>query len=591
MGPRRNTEKAKDFKTSVKKLIKYCKNFLPTFIIAGVLAIAGAILAVIGPNKLSDLTNEITSTMMTGINFDSITGLALILLLIYCLSSIFSSIQGYIMAGATQKISKKLRKDINEKVNKLPLAYIDSNSYGDMMSRMTNDVDTISQGFSHSISSLIGAITLLIACLIMMFITNWIMAFTAIGSSLIGFVLVAIIMSKSQKYFRQQQKSLGDVNGHIEESFSGHDIITVYNATGKKKEQFSRFNTSLYSSTWKSQFLGGVMPNIMFFIGNFGYVAVCVVGAVLVTQNMISIGTIVAFMLYVRLFSNPLTQIAHALNHLQSSAAASERVFGLLEEKEIRQTEKIKPINLKKIKGNVEFKNVKFGYTDKIIIHDFSANIKAGQKVAIVGPTGAGKTTLVNLLMRFYEINSGSIKIDGTDIKNIDRSDLHNIFGMVLQDTWLFEGTVKENLVYNQEGIDDEKLAKICETCGLTHFIKTLPRGLDTVLDDNTNISQGQKQLLTIARAMIQNCPMLILDEATSSIDTRIEATIQKAIDRLTKDRTSFVIAHRLSTIKNADLILVLKDGDIVEQGNHKKLLAKKGFYADLYNSQFQDNN
>ncbi|MBQ0017366.1 MAG: ABC transporter ATP-binding protein [Clostridiales bacterium] len=525
------------------------------------------------------------------IDIQKVVNICVILISIYLCSYIFSLVEGLLMATTTQKISKNLRTDINKKINKLPLSYIDATSYGNLMSRTTNDVDAISMGLNNSITTLIGAITLLIACLIMMFITNYIMALTAIASCLIGFILIAVIMSKSQKYFKAQQKNLGEVNGHIEETFTAHDIISVYNSTNLRKHEFTKFNNELYKSTYKSQFLSGLMPSLMMFIGNFGYVAICVVGAVLVSQGSITIGTIVAFMLYVRLFSNPLTQIAQAMTNLQSTAAASERVFELLDEDEISESVDKKKTDIKKIQGNVSFENVKFGYTkDKLIIKDFSAEIKKGQKVAIVGPTGAGKTTIVNLLMLFYDINSGSIKIDGKDIKDMKRRDLHNTFGMVLQDTWLFEGTVRENLIYNKQSVSNKKLDEICEVCGLTHFIKTLPNGYDTVLDDNTNISAGQKQLLTIARAMVQNAPMLILDEATSSIDTRTETLIQKAIDNLTKDRTSFVIAHRLSTIKNADIILVMKDGDIIEQGNHKELLRQNGFYAELYNSQFAEN-
>lgn len=582
------TEKAKDFKGSLRKLLIYCKRYLPVIIACAVFAVLSAVLSVIGPNQISELTNEIVSNLATGINLATITKMGIGILTIYLFSALFDILQGLLMATAEQKISKELRRDINNKLNRLPLKYIDANQYGDLMSRATNDVDTISSGFNSSVTNLFSSVCLFFACLVMMFVTNWIMAITAIISCLLGFSFIVIIMKASQKHFVAQQINLGNVNGHIEEIFTAHDIVNVYNAVEVKKKQFTNYNDRLYKSTWKSQFLSSMMPNFMQFIGNLGYVAVCVVGAVLVAGGEITTGVIVAFILYVKLFSNPLTQIAQDLSGLQSTVAASERVFEILDQQEIKDDKNTLKLPTKKIKGDVVFENVNFGYAEnQLVIKNFSAKIKAGQKVALVGPTGSGKTTIVNLLMRFYELNSGKIFIDGKDIRKINRHDLHNAFGMVLQDTWLFEGTVRENLVYNQQNVTDEKLDEICETCGLTHFIKTLPNGYDTILDDNTNISQGQKQLLTIARAMVQNCPMLILDEATSSIDTRTEAIIQKAIDKLTLERTSFVIAHRLSTIKNADIILVLKDGELIEQGNHKKLLSLNGLYAELYNSQF----
>ena len=584
------SEKPKSFTKSIGKLLSYSKKFLPVIIFSIFLAIASSVLSVLGPNKLSDLSNEIMYNMYTGINFGNIFNIVLILIIIYGLSAIFNATQGLMMASASQKISKNLRQDINRKILFLPFSYIDSTPYGNIMNRSANDVDTISHSLNHSFSNFLSSITLILACIIMMFTTNWIMAFTAIVSSLLGFFIMALIISKSQKHFISQQKTLGEINGHIEEAFSAHDIIKVYNAGSSKKKQFDKINNKLYQSSWKSQFFSGIMPLLMHFIGNFSYVAVCVVGAVLTANNLISIGTIVAFIMYARLFSNPLNQIAQSMSQLQSCAAASERVFDLLDQKEIEPDLNVKKINTRKIKGDVEFKNVSFGYTpDKTIIKNFSASVKRGQKVAIVGPTGAGKTTLVNLLMRFYELDSGDITIDGVSIKNIDRNDIHNIFGMVLQDTWLFEGTVRENLVYNQKDISDKQLDKICKVCGLSHFISTLPDGYDTILNDNTAVSVGQKQLMTIARAMIQNCNLLILDEATSSIDTRTELLIQNAMDKLTEKRTSFVIAHRLSTIKNADLILVMRDGNIVEQGTHKDLLKQNGFYAELYNSQFEE--
>ena len=595
MAPPRKFEKAKDFKGSILKLFKYLGSHKWSLIIAVVLAIASSVLAVIGPDKLKELTNIITlhfeSKFTIDIDLKQVANVGIALIIVHLASAMCNIIQGRIMAGTSQKVSNRLRSDINKKINKLPLKYIDSNSYGNLMSRTTNDVDTISQGLNNSFASLVGSITLLITCFIMMFISCWQMAITAIVASLIGFMIISVVMKKSHKYFAMQQQNLGIMNGHIEETYSAHDIINVYNASGYKKEQFDQINARLYNSTWRAHFLGGMMQTFMAFVGNLGYVAICVVGAILYTNGIIEMGTIIAFFVYVRLFSNPLTQIAQALNGLQSTAAASERVFEILDESEIKKDEINIPIDLQKIKGNVEFKNVNFVYNpEKTIINNFSASIKAGQKVAIVGPTGAGKTTLVNLLMRFYDINSGTISIDGIDIETIDRNTIHNIFGMVLQDTWLFEGSVRENLVFNQHNVLDEELDRICEICGLSHFVKTLPNGYDTVLDDNTTISQGQKQLLTIARAMIQNAPMLILDEATSSIDTRTEVLVQQSLDILTKDRTSFIIAHRLSTIKNADIIIVMKNGDIVEQGTHEELLGLNGAYAELYNSQFSEN-
>ncbi len=588
--PVNNFQKPKDFKKAIKKVVVYGKKFFPLIVFSIILAIGSSVLAVIGPNKLGDLSNVIRDTMFIGVDLVKVGNIAIALVVIYAISALLHAIQGIIMANITQRYTRNLRTDISKKLNKLPFSYIDSVPYGNIMSRTANDVDTIGHGLNSSVSTLIGSGTLLIASVVMMFVTNWIMAFTAITASLLGFSIMAIIITKSQKFFKEQQKTLGELNGHIEEVFSAHDIIKVYNATASKKKQFDNLNTKLYNSAWKAQYLSGMMPIIMGFVGNFAYVAVCVVGAILVASGHIQFGVIVSFIVYARLFSNPLNQIAQSISSLQSTAAASERVFELLEQKEVVPDDNVKKTNISKIKGNVEFKNVKFGYTkDKTIIKDFSAEVKRGQKVAIVGPTGAGKTTLVNLLMRFYEVDDGEIKIDGKSIKEMSRADLHNIFGMVLQDTWLFEGTVRENLIYNKKNVSDKKLKEICEVCGLTHFINTLPNGLDTVLDDNTAVSLGQKQLLTIARAMVQNSKMLILDEATSSIDTRTEVLIQQAMDRLTHNRTSFVIAHRLSTIKNADLILVMKDGDIVEQGTHKELLKIKGFYAGLYNSQFED--
>ena len=583
-------EKSQNFKQSILKLIKYCKSYLPFIICALFLSIAGAVLTILGPNYLGDITNHIASHIFIGIDLDFVLNIGLLLILFYSLSAIFNLIQGFIMASVSQKISKKLRKEITDKINKLELKYFDKTTYGNVLSTIINDVDTIGQSTNSSIVTLFSAITLLVGSTIMMFVTNWIMAFVAIGASVIGFAVMALIMAKSQKYFTMQQNSLADLNGHVEEIYTGHDIVKVYNGTKQTENQFNAINKKLYGSAWKSQFYSGLMGPLMGFIGNFGYVAVCVSGALLVANGMIEIGTIVSFMIYIRLFTQPLSQLAQVFTSLQSTAAASERVFKLLEQGELENEDnKTDFLPPESVKGNIQFKNVKFGYDEnKIIIKDLSFDVKSGQKVAIVGPTGAGKTTIVNILMKFYNICEGDILIDGKSIKNLKRENIHDLFGMVLQDTWLFEGSVKDNLIYNNNA-SMEKVQEACQACGIDFFIKTLPNGYDTILDDNTSISSGQKQLFTIARAMIQNAPMLILDEATSSVDTRTEIIIQNAMDSLTKNRTSFVIAHRLSTIKNADLILVLKDGDIVEKGNHEELLKQNGAYAELYNSQFID--
>ncbi|MEG0825952.1 MAG: ABC transporter ATP-binding protein [Bacilli bacterium] len=582
--------KVKNFKQSILKLVSYCKPLLLLTIISLILSFISSILSLIGPNKLSDITNLIKDGLVTGINLDKIKEIIIFLLLIYILSFILGYIQNFIMATVTQKFSLKLRNEISIKINKLPLKYFDRTSNGDILSRVTNDTDTISQTLSQSLGTLVGAITLLLGSLVMMFYTNWIMAFTAIGSSLIGFSLMMLILMKSQKYFDLQQKQLGILNGHIEEVYSSHNVIKVYNATNKVKEKFNDINEKLFANGRKSQFMSGLMMPIMNFIGNFGYVAVCIVGAILTMNGTITIGVIVAFTIYVRLFTQPLAQIAQAMTGLQQTAAASERVFDFLGEKEV-ENEDFKKINLSKeeVVGNIEFKHVKFGYDEKIIINDFNASIKSGQKIAIVGPTGAGKTTIVNLLMRFYELNSGDILIDNISIKDLTRENIHNLFCMVLQDTWLFNGTIKENIIYNQHHITDEEVEEACKVVGLKHFIKTLSAGYDTVLSEVESLSSGQKQLLTIARGMLEKAPLLILDEATSSVDTRTEILVQEAMDKLTEGKTSFIIAHRLSTIKNADLILVMKDGDIIEVGNHDELLLKNGFYAELYNSQFEE--
>ncbi|MED0951740.1 ABC transporter [Bacillus cereus] len=583
-------QKPKNFKKPWGKLISYCKPYLPAIIFALVLAAAGTIFTIIGPDKLSEITDLITEGIGGEIDITAIGKIALFLAILYGLSFIFNYIQSFIMATITQRVSKRLRTDIADKIDKLPLKYFDSTTYGDVLSRVTNDVDMIGQTLNQSIGSLVTAVVMFLGSLIMMFSINVTMTLSAIAATAVGFVLMIFIISKSQKYFIRQQKDLGRMNGHIEEIYSGHDVVKVYNGDKKAKQQFNKINESLFNSAWRSQFMSGMMMPLMIFIGNLGYVVVCVVGATLAMKGSITFGVIVSFMVYIRLFTQPLSQLAQAATSLQSTAAASERVFEFLEEAELEdESDKEATLDAEDVKGNVEFKNVKFGYTkEKLIIKDFSTHIKAGQKVAIVGPTGAGKTTLVNLLMRFYEVDSGEIKIEGVPTKSITRKNVHDLFCMVLQDTWLFEGTIKENILYNKEDVTDEEVVAACKAVGLDHFIRTLPKGYDTVLNDKASLSVGQKQLLTIARAMVKKAPLLILDEATSSVDTRTEALIQEAMDKLMVGKTSFVIAHRLSTIKNADLILVMKDGDIIESGNHEELIAEKGFYADLYNSQFE---
>ena len=596
-GPR-VAEKPKDFKKAMGKLILFIKPFLAAVIVALVFAVAGTVLNLIGPNVLSDLTDAIQGSFIRDnipgvyeMDMAKVTQLCVFLVCIYGAGLICSYVQGVIMATVTQKNSRNLRTAISEKINLLPLRYFDSNSIGDILSRVTNDVDTIGQTLNQSVTTFVTAVVMLIGSIVMMFVTNWIMAFTAIGASLIGFVFMFLIMGKSQKYFARQQRYLGDINGHIEESYAGHNVVKAYNAEENVKKVFDEINGRLYTSAWKSQFFSSLMQPLMAFIGNFGYVAVCVVGAVLLVNGPVAgFGTIVAFTLYVRLFTSPLSQLAQAFTSMQSAAAASERVFEFLEEEQLAdESGKTAYLPADKVRGDVVFEHVRFGYDPgRIIIRDFSAEAKAGQKVAIVGPTGAGKTTMVNLLMRFYEVNGGCIKIDGIPTGELTRENVHDLFCMVLQDTWLFEGTIRENVVYSKQNVSDEEVERACKAVGLHHYIMTLPKGYDTVLDDKANLSAGQKQLITIARAMIENAPMLILDEATSSVDTRTEELIQQAMDKLTVGRTSFIIAHRLSTIKNADLILVMKDGDIVEKGNHEQLLAQNGFYADLYNSQFE---
>ena len=604
MGGRRAVEEPHDFGKVMGKLVNYCRNYLPVIIIALILGAAGTVCQIVGPDKLKDMTNEIVKGLpaivngrpvMNSVDFGTVGHIAWTLVALYVGYAVLGYVQSWMMANVTQRTAQRLRESISVKINKLPLKYFDKVSYGDVLSRITNDVDAIGQTLGQSLGSLITSVTLFVGALVMMFYNNVIMTLCAIGSALLGLIVMGLIMKVSQKYFAQQQIALGDVNGHVEEMYSGHTVVKAYCGEEDSIKRFEKYNNDLYVSGWKSQFLSGLMMPLMNFIGNFGYVVVCVVGAALAMNGKIEFGVIVAFMMYIRLFTQPLSQFAQAFQNLQRCAAASERVFGFLDEPELADESGKRALlgvdadgKPQPVRGDVEFSHVRFGYDpDKTIINDFSASVKSGQKIAIVGPTGAGKTTMVNLLMRFYEISGGSISIDGVDTKSVPRWNVHDQFSMVLQDTWVFRGTVRENIAYSKSGVTDEQIVAACKAVGLHHYIMSLPDGYDTVLDDKTSLSQGQKQLLTIARAMVEDAPILILDEATSSVDTRTEELIQKAMDALTVGRTSFVIAHRLSTVRDADMILVMNGGDIVERGTHEELLAKSGFYADIYNSQF----
>ncbi|MFL2127980.1 ABC transporter ATP-binding protein [Ruoffia sp. FAM 26255] len=570
-------------------MLNYFRSYWTAGIIALMSAVIGTVLTLIGPDKLSELTDIVTAGIVTGIDMDAVRTIGFTLVGFYGLSGLLSLVQGLIMAEVTQRISQKLRQDLSQKINKLPIAYFDNNTTGDILSRMTNDIDTIAQSLNQSISTLVTATTMLVGSLIMMLTTNLIMTATAVLATLIGIGLMMLIMSQSQKYFSRQQNDLGAINGHIEEIYTNQTIVKVYNGEDDARQSFIQINKNLQTSGFRAQSLSGLMMPIMTFIGNFGYVAVCIVGAMLAFNGSISFGVIVAFIMYVRYFTQPLSQLAQAAQSLQSTAAAGERVFDMLESTEM-EDESGKTAKLSTIEGNVEFSNVGFSYpgSDKTVIHDFSAKANAGEKIAIVGPTGAGKTTMINLLMRFYDVSRGDIKIDGVSTNELKREDVRSQFSMVLQETWIFNGTVRENLVYSVENVSDEKVEEASRAVGLHHFIATMPDGYDTVLNDQVSLSEGQKQQITIARAMIADKPMLILDEATSSVDTRTELNIQNAMDKLMEGRTSFIIAHRLSTIKNADLILVMKDGDIIESGTHDDLLEQGTFYAKLYNSQFE---
>ena len=584
---------SKNFGNAMRRLFKELHN-LRLLVLLGILfAVGGSILTIIAPGYIADLADEISKGLGlipgNSIDFNIIHGIMILMIILYASAAVLELGEGLIMSHVSNIFAKDLRERISKKINLLPLRYFDKNQTGDILSRVTNDVDTVSTSLSNSLSTIISEAALMAGVAVMMFITNWIMALVAVGASLVGFLGMGTILKKSQKYFEMRQKELGKLNAHIEEVYSGLNIVKAYNGKAESDRKFDQLNKRVYIANQRSQFLSGLMHPIMAFIGNFGYVAVCVTGALLTANNVITFGVIVAFISYVRLFTSPLSRIAQSMTNLQSAAAASERVFEFIDEEEMSAEDDIKQhVDKEKIRGDIEFDHVKFGYdSDKLIIKDFSAKAKAGQKIAIVGPTGAGKTTMVNLLMKFYDIDSGEIRIDGISTREMTREDIHSLFTMVLQDTWMFAGSVRDNIVYNRRGISDEEVMKICKTVGLSHFIKTLPDGLLTDISENDSISAGQKQLLTIARGMVEDAPFLILDEATSNVDTRTEELVQKAMDKLMEGRTSFIIAHRLSTIKNADLILVMNEGNIIETGNHKELMKKNGFYAELYNSQF----
>ena len=579
-----------DMKKSLGRTAAYMRSSLPLMIFALALAALSAVMTIIGPDKIGQIATIISDGLLGGIDLAAIAKIGITMAVIYLLSALFGFVQHYIMADVTLKMSYRMRGELSEKINRVPQKYFNTTSQGDILSRITNDVSTLQQGLTNSLPTMISAATQFLGCLIMMFVTEWRLALIALAITLVGMAVIVLIMSKSQRYFSARQTSLGALNGYVEEMYSGHEVVRISRAVDDVKSHFKTLNEAVYDANWRSQFLSGVMQPLMNVIGNLSYVAVCVAGSILAINGTIKFGVIVSFILYVRLFTSPLTQMAQGMTNLQTASASAQRILDFLEAEELPD-ESDKPANVPAVKGAVSFRSVRFSYPDspdKVIIKNFSAEVRPGQKVAIVGPTGAGKTTMVNLLMRFYELKSGEIVIDGTPISQMRRETVHSLFSMVLQDTWLFEGTVRENLVYNMENVTDAQLESVCRACGLDKFIHALPNGFDTVLSESVTISAGQKQLLTIARAMLQNAPMLILDEATSSVDTRTELLIQQAMDRLTQNKTSFVIAHRLSTIKNADLILVLREGDVVESGTHAQLMQQGGFYAELYNSQFE---
>ena len=574
----------------LRELLSYNGKLKLPILISLLFAAAGAVLTIIGPGMLSDITDIISNSLFAQIDLAAIGEIGVKLLIIYLISAVLTYVEHYIMATVTLELSRDLRRDLSRKINVVPMSYFNTVSFGDILSRVTNDVSTLQQALANSLPSMISSAAQFVGCLIMMFVTEWRMALAAVAVTAVGFGIMGVAMLRSQKYFTARQKNLSKLNGYVEEMYSGHDVVRISRANDQIKGTFGEMNDELYDADWRSQFLSGIMQPLMTVIGNLGYVAVCVIGAALVMDGQIGFGVIVAFIMYVRLFTSPLSTLAQGMTQMQTAAAAGGHIFDFLHAEELPEESGKRPAP-EQVRGEVDFEHVRFSYPNnpgKVIIKDFSAHVEPGQKVAIVGPTGAGKTTLVNLLMRFYEVNGGTIKIDGIPTSELARESVHDMFSMVLQDTWLFEGTVRDNLVYNKTGVTDEQLKKACRACGIYHFIETLPKGFDTVLDDSIAVSAGQKQLLTIARAMIQDNPMLILDEATSSVDTRTELVTQQAMDALTANRTSFVIAHRLSTIRNADLILVLKDGDIIEQGTHEELLAHGGFYSEFYMSQFE---